>query len=131
LTARDAKSIGIKNVLPDAPLIAIVDDDRNILTSVGRALEGEGFRTCYFTDGALALDGLIEIKAKSQHFPDLGIFDIKMPRMDGWELFRRLRQRSDMPVIFLTSKDEAVDELVGLRLGAARTIYASHFHSSS
>ena len=50
--------------------------------------------------------------------PDLAILDIKMPRMDGMELLRRLRQRSELPVIFLTSKDEEIDELFGLKMGA-------------
>jgi two-component system response regulator ChvI len=82
------------------PTIALVDDDRNILTSVSIALEAEGFRINTYTDGASALEGL------KQNPPDLAIFDIKMPRMDGMELLRRLRQKSDMPVIFLTSKDD-------------------------
>jgi two-component system, OmpR family, response regulator ChvI len=94
------------------PTIALVDDDRNILASVSIALEAEGYRIQTYTDGASALDGL------RQSPPDLAIFDIKMPRMDGMELLRRLRQKSDMPVIFLTSKDEEIDELFGLKMGA-------------
>jgi two-component system response regulator ChvI len=94
------------------PTIALVDDDRNILTSVSIALEAEGYRVETYTDGASALDGL----AKSP--PDLAILDIKMPRMDGMELLRRLRQKTDMPVIFLTSKDDEIDELFGLKMGA-------------
>ena len=94
------------------PTIALVDDDRNILTSVSIALEGEGYRVQTYTDGASALDGL------KTNPPDLAIFDIKMPRMDGMELLRRLRQKSDLPVIFLTSKDEEIDELFGLKMGA-------------
>ncbi len=94
------------------PTIALVDDDRNILTSVSIALENEGYRVQTYTDGASALDGL------KQSPPDLAIFDIKMPRMDGMELLRRLRQKSDLPVIFLTSKDEEIDELFGLKMGA-------------
>ncbi len=94
------------------PTIALVDDDRNILTSVSIALETEGYRIQTYTDGASALDGL------RQSPPDLAIFDIKMPRMDGMELLRRLRQKSDLPVIFLTSKDEEIDELFGLKMGA-------------
>ena len=94
------------------PTIALVDDDRNILTSVSIALEAEGYRVQTYTDGASALDGL------KQNPPDLAIFDIKMPRMDGMELLRRLRQKSDLPVIFLTSKDEEIDELFGLKMGA-------------
>ncbi|MEM6616997.1 MAG: response regulator transcription factor [Pseudomonadota bacterium] len=94
------------------PTIALVDDDRNILTSVSIALEAEGYRTQSYTDGASALDGL------TANPPDLAIFDIKMPRMDGMELLRRLRQQSELPVIFLTSKDEEIDELFGLKMGA-------------
>lgn len=92
--------------------IALVDDDRNILTSVSIALEAEGYKVETYTDGASALDGL---QARP---PNLAIFDIKMPRMDGMELLRRLRQKSDLPVIFLTSKDEEIDELFGLKMGA-------------
>ena len=94
------------------PTIALVDDDRNILTSVSIALESEGYKVETYTDGASALDGLTARR------PDLGIFDIKMPRMDGMELLRRLRQKSDLPVIFLTSKDDEIDELFGLKMGA-------------
>ncbi|MBL8572249.1 MAG: response regulator transcription factor [Hyphomicrobiaceae bacterium] len=94
------------------PTIALVDDDRNILTSVSILLENEGYRVQTYTDGASALDGL---KASP---PDLAIFDIKMPRMDGMELLRRLRQKSELPVIFLTSKDDEIDELFGLKMGA-------------
>jgi two-component system response regulator ChvI len=94
------------------PTIALVDDDRNILTSVSIALEGEGYRVQTYNDGAAALDGL------KTNPPDLAIFDIKMPRMDGMELLRRIRQKSDLPVIFLTSKDDEIDELFGLKMGA-------------
>jgi two-component system response regulator ChvI len=94
------------------PTIALVDDDRNILTSVSIALEAEGYRILTFTDGASAIEGF-----KSSP-PDLAILDIKMPRMDGMELLRRIRQKSDLPVIFLTSKDEEIDELFGLKMGA-------------
>lgn len=94
------------------PRIALVDDDRNILTSVSMALEAEGYSVATYTDGASGLDGLTADK------PDLAILDIKMPRMDGMELLRRLRQKSDVPVIFLTSKDEEIDELFGLKMGA-------------
>lgn len=92
--------------------IALVDDDRNILTSVSMVLEAEGFDVRTYTDGASALTAL------SQAEPDLAILDIKMPRMDGMEVLRRLRLKSDMPVIFLTSKDEEIDEVIGLRMGA-------------
>ncbi|MEQ8655709.1 MAG: response regulator transcription factor [Hyphomicrobiales bacterium] len=94
------------------PTIALVDDDRNILTSVAIALEAEGYRVETYTDGASALDGM------QMAPPDLAIFDIKMPRMDGMELLRRFRQISDLPVIFLTSKDDEIDELFGLKMGA-------------
>lgn len=94
------------------PTIALVDDDRNILTSVAIALEAEGYRIMTYTDGASALDGFRTSP------PDLAVLDIKMPRMDGMETLRRLRQKSDLPVIFLTSKDEEIDEVLGLRMGA-------------
>lgn len=94
------------------PTIALVDDDRNILTSLRMVLEAEGYKTQSYNDGASALDGL------SGEPPDLAILDIKMPRMDGMELLRRLRQKTEMPVIFLTSKDEEIDELFGLKMGA-------------
>src|ERR1700723_4337623 len=94
------------------PTIALVDDDRNILTSVSLSLEAEGYRVQTYTDGSTALDDL------KSNPPDLAIFDIKMPRMDGMELLRRFRQKSDVPVIFLTSKDEEIDELFGLKMGA-------------
>jgi two-component system response regulator ChvI len=92
--------------------IALVDDDRNILTSVSIALEAEGFEVRTYTDGDEALRGLT---AKPV---DLAVLDIKMPRMDGMELLSRLRQTTGMPVIFLTSKDDEVDEVLGLRMGA-------------
>ena len=92
--------------------IALVDDDRNILTSVAIALEGEGFRVRSFSDGAQALRGLTTQAA------DLVVLDIKMPRMDGMETLTRLRRTSDVPVIFLTSKDDEVDEVLGLKMGA-------------
>ena len=92
--------------------IALGDDDRNILTTLSIALQAEGFATRVYSDGEAALAALI------QNPPDLAVFDIKMPRMDGMELLRQLRARSDMPVIFLTSKDEEEDEEAGLALGA-------------
>ena len=94
------------------PTIALVDDDRNILTSVSIALESEGYHVQTYTDGAAALAGL------AANPPDVAVFDIKMSRMDGMELLRRLRQKSDLPVIFLTSKDDEIDELFGLKMGA-------------
>jgi two-component system response regulator ChvI len=93
-------------------VIALVDDDRNILTSVSIALQSEGFVTRVYTDGAAAL------KAFAENLPDLGVFDIKMPQMDGMEMLRRLREFSSMPVIFLTSKDDELDEALGLAMGA-------------
>jgi two-component system response regulator ChvI len=92
--------------------IALVDDDKNILASVSMLLEQEGYHVRTFTDGAAALTALTTSP------PDLAILDIKMPRMDGLELLRRLRQAQDLPVIFLTSKDEEIDELMGLNAGA-------------
>ncbi|MFT6772736.1 MAG: two-component system response regulator ChvI [Paracoccaceae bacterium] len=92
--------------------IALIDDDRNILTSVSIALESEGYEVRTYTDGATALAALTSSP------PDLAVLDIKMPRMDGMEMLRRLRQTSDLPVIFLTSKDEEIDEVLGLRMGA-------------
>ena len=92
--------------------IALVDDDRNILTSVSMTLEQEGYQVRTYTDGESALQAI------SARPVDLAVLDIKMPRMDGMELLQRLRSRSALPVIFLTSKDEEVDEVMGLRLGA-------------
>jgi two-component system response regulator ChvI len=92
--------------------IALVDDDRNILTSVSIALQAEGFVTRVYSDGETALKALID------NPPDIAILDIKMPRMDGLELLRRLREKSTLPVIFLTSKDDELDEALGLAMGA-------------
>ena len=92
--------------------IALVDDERNILTSLGMALEAEGYKVRTYSDGASALEALTEDPA------DLGIFDIKMPRMDGMELLNRIRKTQQFPVICLPSKDEEIDEVLGLRMGA-------------
>ncbi len=92
--------------------IALVDDDRNILTSVSIALQTEGFLTRVYSDGESALKALIE------NPPELAVLDIKMPKMDGLELLRRLREKSQIPVIFLTSKDDELDEALGLAMGA-------------
>jgi two-component system, OmpR family, response regulator ChvI len=100
----------LRSVVPNT--IALVDDDRNILTSVSIALEAEGFNVRCYSDGAEALRGL------NAQPVDLAVLDIKMPRMDGMELLQQLRKSSAMPVIFLTSKDDEVDELLGLRMGA-------------
>ncbi len=94
------------------PMIALVDDDQNILTSVTIALEAEGFHVRSYTDGAAALTAL------DASPPDMAVLDIKMPRMDGMELLRRLRAKGSFPVIFLTSKDDEMDEVLGLKMGA-------------
>lgn len=92
--------------------IALVDDDRNILTSVSMTLEAEGYDVSTYNDGLQALN------AFNEELPELAVLDIKMPRMDGMDLLSRLRQKSDIPVIFLTSKDDEIDEVLGLRMGA-------------
>ena len=92
--------------------IALVDDDRNILTSVSIALQAEGFATRVYSDGEAALKALVD------NPPELAVLDVKMPKMDGVELLRRLREKSELPVIFLTSKDEEIDEALGLAMGA-------------
>ncbi len=94
------------------PTIALVDDDRNILTSVSIMLEGEGFSVQTYNDGQSAFD------AFGRSLPDLAVLDIKMPRMDGMDLLQRMRQKTNIPVIFLTSKDDEIDEILGLRMGA-------------
>ncbi len=93
-------------------VIALVDDDRNILTTVSIALQAEGYATRLYSDGEAALKALLE------NPPDLAVFDIKMPRMDGMQLLRELRRHSALPVIFLTSKDDERDEEAGLEQGA-------------
>ncbi|WP_029012098.1 response regulator transcription factor [Niveispirillum irakense] len=95
-----------------AQTIALVDDDRNILTSVSIALEAEGYEVRTYSDGDEALRGITSRPV------DMAVLDIKMPRMDGLELLQRLRQTTQMPIIFLTSKDDETDELQGLRMGA-------------
>ena len=92
--------------------IALVDDDRNILTSISMALENEGFKVQTYIDAENALVGI------SRNPPDLAVIDIKMPGMNGEELLKRLRKKTSIPIMFLTSKDEEVDELLGLKLGA-------------
>ena len=92
--------------------IALIDDDRNILTSLSIALEKEGFKIQTYLDGESALIGLTRTP------PDLAVIDIKMPKMDGEELLKKLRKKTSLPVIFLTSKDDEIDELLGLKLGA-------------
>jgi len=96
----------------NTPKITLVDDDRNILTSVSMALEAEGYEINTFNDGESGLKGILDTA------PDLVVLDIKMPRMDGMEVLERLRETSQIPVIFLTSKDDEVDEVLGLRMGA-------------
>ena len=93
-------------------VIALIDDDRNILTSLSIALEKEGFKVQTYIDGESALIGLTRMP------PDLAVVDIKMPKMDGEELLKKLRKKTSLPVIFLTSKDDEIDELLGLKLGA-------------
>ena len=93
-------------------VVALVDDDRNILTTLSIALQAEGYATRVYSDGEAALDAL------RSNPPDLAVFDIKMPRMDGMELLQKLRETSDLPVIFLTSKDQEEDEEAGLAMGA-------------
>jgi two-component system response regulator ChvI len=95
-----------------ATTIALIDDDRNITTSVSILLEAEGYSTRIYNDGEAGLAGVLEKR------PDLIVLDIKMPRMDGMEVLTKLRQKSETPVIFLTSKDDEIDEAIGLRLGA-------------
>ena len=92
--------------------IALVDDDQNILTSVSLALEAEGFFVDKYIDGEQGLNGI------KRRPPDLLVLDIKMPKLDGIEVLERLRKTSNLPVIFLTSKDDEVDEAMGLRIGA-------------
>ncbi len=93
-------------------LIALVDDDQNILTSVSIALEAEGFNVVTYSDSEAALQALLQTP------PDLAVLDIKMPRMTGLELLEKLRKESNLPAIFLTSKDDEIDEMLGLRIGA-------------
>jgi two-component system, OmpR family, response regulator ChvI len=92
--------------------IALIDDDRNILTSVSIALEAEGLSVKTYNDGEEGFKGVMA------NPPDLVVLDIKIPRMDGMEVLSKLREKSSIPVIFLTSKDDEVDEIVGLRMGA-------------
>ena len=92
--------------------LALVDDDQNILTSVSLALEAEGYEIDTYCDGEQALQGL------ARRPVDLAVLDIKMPRMTGTELLEKLRAKSTVPVIFLTSKDDELDEALGLGLGA-------------
>ena len=97
---------------PQQQVIALVDDDRNILTTVSIGLQAEGFATRVYADGETALKALLD------NPPDLVVCDIKMPRMDGLELLQKLRAKTGLPLIFLTSKDEEPDEALGLALGA-------------
>src|SRR3546814_4095692 len=101
--------------------IALVDDDRNILQSLSIALQAEGFVTRVYSDGEAALKPLVD------NPPDLAVFDIKMPRLDGLELLRRLREKSQLPVIFLTSKDDAIDEALDRK---STRLTSSHYCAS-
>lgn len=92
--------------------IALIDDDQNILTSVSIALEAEGFEVRTYKDGEEGLKGITDQE------PNLVVLDIKMPRMDGMEVLTKFRERSMLPVIFLTSKDDEIDQVIGLRMGA-------------
>ena len=92
--------------------VFLIDDDKNILTSVSMLLENEGYKVRTFSDGESGLKAILE------NDPDIAVVDIKMPRLDGIELLKKLRKTSDMPVIFLTSKDTEIDELLGLKVGA-------------
>ena len=92
--------------------ICLIDDDQNILASLSLALKSEGYIISTFSDG---LSGLNSLKEDDY---DIAILDIKMPRLDGLEVLQKLRQASNLPVIFLTSKDEEVDQLLGLKMGA-------------
>jgi two-component system, OmpR family, response regulator ChvI len=94
------------------PHITLVDDDENIVASVSLALESHGHTVTAYYDGA---SGLAALETDP---PDLAILDVKMPRMDGMEVLRRLRQTSNLPVIILTSKDDEIDEVLGFNLGA-------------
>ncbi|MGB3721889.1 MAG: response regulator transcription factor [Pacificimonas sp.] len=101
-----------ENGTPPPSSIALVDDDRNILTSLSIALQSEGFIVRIYSDSVAALKAIVD------NPPDLAVLDVKMPRMDGIELLRKLREKSAIPVIFLTSKDTELDEALGLRMGA-------------
>ena len=92
--------------------IILIDDDKNILTSISMLLENEGYKVSTFSDGESGLKAILE------NSPDIAVVDIKMPRLDGIELLKKLRRTSNMPVIFLTSKDTEIDELLGLKIGA-------------
>ena len=92
--------------------VFLIDDDKNILTSVSILLETEGFKVKTFSDGESGLKGILE------NNPDIAVVDIKMPRLNGIELLKKLRKKSNLPVIFLTSKDTEIDELLGLKVGA-------------
>ncbi len=92
--------------------IFLIDDDKNILTSVSMLLESEGYKVKTFSDGESGLKAILE------NHPDIAVVDIKMPRLDGIELLKKLRKTSDMPIIFLTSKVTEFDELLGLKIGA-------------
>ena len=92
--------------------VFLIDDDKNILTSISMLLENEGYKVSTFSDGESGLKAILE------NSPDIAVVDIKMPRLDGIELLKKLRRTSNMPVIILTSKDTEIDELLGLKVGA-------------
>ena len=92
--------------------VFLIDDDKNILASISMLLENEGYKVSTFSDGESGLKAILE------NSPDIAVVDIKMPRLDGIELLKKLRRTSNIPVIFLTSKDTEIDELLGLKIGA-------------
>ncbi|MEQ1541939.1 MAG: response regulator transcription factor [Novosphingobium sp.] len=112
MTELSQPSTSVTPAPAEPQVIALVDDDRNILTTVSIALQAEGFATRVYSDGVTALKALLD------NPPDLAVFDIKMPQLDGLELLQKLREKSALPVIFLTSKDEEPDEALGLAMGA-------------
>ena len=111
-TYRSNFLIMLSEILYHMARIALVDDDRNILTSVKMTLEGEGFEIDTYSDGQSALEAFYRKQ------PDIVVLDIKMPRMDGMDLLQKMRPKISSPVIFLTSKDDEIDEVLGLRMGA-------------
>ena len=101
-----------KIALVDDDMIALVDDDMNLVTSVSMTLEAEGFEVETYNDGQVALD------AFNKKWPDMAVLNMKTPGMDGMDLLQRIRQKTKMPVIFLISKGDEIDEVLGLRMGA-------------
>ena len=96
---------------PMAKTILIVDDDPHILDVISFALEREGYAIQSAKDGAHALHQFASAK------PDLIVLDVSMPEMDGLEVCREIRKTSDVPILFLSSKDEEIDRILGLEMG--------------